>query len=41
MNSAEWCRLYLAAISETGSSKIHTRIQDAELAMFLQIENLT
>jgi hypothetical protein len=41
MNSAEWCRLYLAAISETDASKIPTRIQDAEVAMFSQIANLT
>jgi hypothetical protein len=40
MNSAEWYRLYLAAIAETDSSRIRARIQDAEAAMFLQVESL-
>jgi hypothetical protein len=40
MIQAEWRRLYLAALAETDSAKVNTRIQEAETAMFSQIENL-
>jgi hypothetical protein len=40
MIQAEWRRLYLAALAETDSTKVSIRIQEAETAMFLQIENL-
>jgi hypothetical protein len=40
MIQAEWRRLYLAALAETDSAKVSTRIQEAETSMFLQIENL-
>jgi pyruvate/2-oxoacid:ferredoxin oxidoreductase alpha subunit len=40
MIQAEWRRLYLVALAETDSAKIASRIQEAETAMFLQIENL-
>jgi hypothetical protein len=40
MIQAEWRTLYLAALSEKDSARVSTRIQEAETAMFSQIENL-
>jgi hypothetical protein len=40
MKNAVWHNLYTAAISESNPARLRMRIQEAEAAMFLRIQNL-